>query len=276
MDFRPYEKLAGFKALKASAEGRKFLAKFKKDRMADEDLRKLFLKNLSLFKPGKRADIVLFCQKIMRKPGFKRKGPRFSGGAGADFLRIRSIEDFKGRIKEIIPPSATKTSPLIDLVLTPGIPDSVRTATFNKLLNLQVKGEIKVSNLAKKYFGTMAFKGGEPCLRAAKTSKWIEWSSHISPTEKNIFSSRKIKWLDCRSGLSTIKDKDKIVYFQKLLPGITVHKPTIFDAEFYPQFEPGGKTIPLKECESLGGFEEYVHPANFFGNIAVPLKFIRK
>ena len=106
-----------------------------------------------------------------------------------------------------------------------------------------------------------------PKLKDAHVSNcnYIHWS-FPNPTTENIFINQStIENLGCRAGL--MDTNNKIIFLHNLDNTLNVKKPTILDAGFCEQFEPGGKTKPLKKCSHLSGFEEYVHIPNNFANL---------
>ncbi len=158
---------------------------------------------------------------------------------------------------------------LLNLIMDENVPDDLRYKAFQKLLETTIRDEIvNDSDQAIRFLGVPALSVSvEPFLNEAKYDEWNAWSVPIPDSEKDILSKSKIRDLDCRLGLSENIDLDKFVVVYTIKNCKKVAKPTVFDAGFYPQFEPGGKTKPLDKCKHLSGFEEYVHDPTKFKNI---------
>jgi hypothetical protein len=76
--------------------------------------------------------------------------------------------------------------------------------------------------------------------------------------------------LDCRCGLSVAKNEDKFVFTYRMPNDKRINKPTVFDAEFYEPFKPGGKTISVNKCGrncNSEGLQEFVHEPCFYRDI---------
>ena len=133
---------------------------------------------------------------------------------------------------------------------------------------------------SQKYLGVDRWRFKQPPrLGDAKIESFLQWS-FPKPVKEDVFKSQDIiNTLDCRSGLvdnSSSMRATKIIFVHKLQKEYNPCKPTCFDAEFYPQFLPGGTTKPLNKCKDQDGFDEFIHKANKFKNLSAEFYEIYK
>ena len=184
------------------------------------------------------------------------------------FVRINDADAFFSWISEITGIAATNTVAKIKEIIY------ARDETGKKLLlrsflnNKAVKSSYDTEEHCTKYFGLKSWAAKDPPkLRDAYLTfyKGIQWS-FPKPEKEDIFATQAtIQQLGCRAGI--MDDSRKIILTHNLNMNYNVRKPTTFDAGFYEQFEPGGVTKPMLACDTLEGFNEYVHTPNQFINI---------
>ncbi|MBS1597064.1 MAG: hypothetical protein JST75_02480 [Bacteroidetes bacterium] len=184
------------------------------------------------------------------------------------FVRIHDKDDFMKWISEIIGLSPTNTKGKIgDIIYAADL--SIKSNLLRSFLNnIAVNTSYSNENNCLKYFGRKRWLAKTPPrLRDAHISSYnfIHWS-FPQPKKEDIFLNQSvIEKLPCRAGIVDVEQK--IIFKHILDKNYNVRKPTILDAGFYEQYEPGGSTKPLKRCARLSGFDEYVHIPNIFSNV---------
>ncbi len=246
-----------------------FVKNFESDEQLDNNIKMQFLQYLSQFSSSSQ-EVLEYSLEFIRM--LKQVGSDYCGSATL-FIRINDVNRFKGRINEI---TKRDVSRRVKELLKPDIPIKVRNALYKAILSEPIKEDIlHKPDKANYYLGKPALPAGlQPELGEAQTGSYIEWSYPSNETE-DVFSNSSKNSLDCRAGLSENQDLDKVLYSHNIKHCHKVTKPTIFDAEFYPQFKPGGMTKPLQECEEQNGLEEYVHTPNLYKSI-VQIDIIQK
>lgn len=257
MNTKDFEKSDGWKALMKLPNGKDFIHKVTIDSQLNLDQKMHFFKFLSKFDQKLHNNIEDYCCEGFFRNGNKFLGKQnYSGDSNNPFVHIKDVRRFKEWTNQI---AETDTDNLIDNILDNSQPSAIREIFFNALLDTKIRSTIENDpNECEKYLGVSSLSYSlPPNLSEAKLSIYTMWSFPL-PSEAN-FISINIQELDCRSGLSEIKNYDKVVFLLDLSSTKVIKKPTVFDAEFYPQFQPGGITKPLDDCSDKGGFEEYIH-----------------
>lgn len=243
----------GYKELKRINP--EFVRKFESDTFLKVDLKNQFLEYMQGY-TDKSGSVTEFAKCFMRE--HKQMGEDYIGSAEL-FIRMNDLMRFRARINEIIKRDASRK---LNEFLKPDTPLNIRKTLFKAMLDEPIKEEIRHEpDHSIYYLGMPGLPAGtKPVLGEAQTGSYIEWSYPNS--EEDVFEANTKKLLDCRAGLSENESLDKVLYSHLIKACRKVCKPTVFDAEDYPQFEPGGKTKPLKACENDDGLEEYVHTPN--------------
>lgn len=269
----PYESTEGYIALSKADGGKQFLQKLTNDVQLNDAEKENFLEYLKDYRKSKNGDIKKHCCNYFQNGKKFMSANSFNGDRDQPFIRIKDVLRFVEWIGEIVESDITGT---FDVLLDNEAPENLRQIAMNTLLNTEIRDElINEPEISLKYLGVKALPAGvSPILSEAKTDGWMVWSFPLS--DDDLLSDKNLKTLDCRAGLSENKKLDKIVYKHNIKNCKDIKKPTLFDAEFYPQFEVGGKTKPLKGCEKMEGFDEYVHEPNFFKNILDTPLLIKK
>ncbi|MBK7108447.1 MAG: hypothetical protein IPH61_04625 [Bacteroidetes bacterium] len=184
------------------------------------------------------------------------------------FVRIHTKDSFISWISEIVGLKPEHTKSKLTHIIYAG-DAKIKFLLLDSFLNsVAVNDSYATKENCQKYFGMPKWKSKFPAkLRDAHIGNYnfIQWS-FPNPTTENIFADQaSIENLGCRAGL--MDSNKKIIFLHDMDKSFNVRKPTMFDAGFYEQFEPGGKTQPLRKCAHLTGLEEYVHIPNNFANI---------
>lgn len=77
----------------------------------------------------------------------------------------------------------------------------------------------------------------------------IMWGFRNPDNVANPFHGYDVRFMPCLLGLKYLKPR-YVYYFYFLPKSIIPRLPTFFDAGFYDAWKPGGRTKPLKKCES--------------------------
>ena len=145
----------------------------------------------------------------------------------------------------------------------------LRNGFMNKMLSIEaINDSYILPENSLKYFGVKKWKSKtRPTLKDAFLTNfnYIQWSFPDSKTEDLFKDQATIDIMPCRAGIAF--SEEKLIFTHNLNDSYNVRKPTVFDARLYPQFQPGGSTKPLAQCNHLSGFVEYVHIPNNFQNI---------
>ena len=248
-------KSSGYKALtEADSE---FTRKIEQDPYLPEVLKDQMLDYLKNYDESKDKDILGYTISFLRM--HKQVGPEYSGNAER-FIRTYDISRFLGRINEITKRDMTRK---MNEILNPATPPAIKKMLMKTLLAESIKDVvIHDPDKSNYYFGYEGLpEDVKPELGEANTGSFIEWS-FPEPESEDLFVDSSKEKLDCRAGLSQNINLDKVLYSHQIKHCNKVTRPTVFDAETYPQFEPGGKTKPLEDCKDEDGFEEYVHTPN--------------
>ena len=77
----------------------------------------------------------------------------------------------------------------------------------------------------------------------------------------------------CRLGLRSYGSAEHVAFGHRLPADIQAFLPTCFDAGLFDEWRPGGKTLPLADCEAkyAEGLPEVVHSPNTLHNITTAL-----
>lgn len=104
--------------------------------------------------------------------------------------------------------------------------------------------------------------------------------------DDDVFGGYDLKDLPCILGLpgydGTSKDynsADRLAFSVKIPYGLSVRKPTAFDAQMMAVWRPGGKTKPHFDCEKMfgdTGFDEYVHEPITFKQVTSQFYRLKK
>lgn len=272
MNLAAYIHTEGYIALAAFSGGSTFLDKLGRDTELDDAQKEEFLEHLGRYDSRSGLDIESYCKDWFLLMKFL--GTPYPTGRDHVFFRINDIDRFKTWVDSI---TGIDTSPTLDVLMSGSLDD--RSDAFDALLDTPIKSDILLDlTLLEQYLGgsfpATAFTSS--VLGEAKTAPWMEWSSPWPAHEHDLFSTGKIEDLDCRMGLTANRTDDKIVYKHDTTFCDELRRPTVFDAGFYDQFQPGGKTVPLAECNTLDGFDEYIHAPNRFRRIMDLPEFIIK
>lgn len=265
IDLIPYEGSAGFIEMKSNIETAGFIDKLMQDIELTDAEKGSFCEHVSNYSSPVHRSLKAYCEGYFR-------ANKFLGinGYNAErtnlFVRIKDISRFKFWIAEIVASDVERT---IDELLDDSTEAFLRQFLFEQLMATEIRDDIvNDSDSCKYYLAEPALSVSTfPHLREAKTDAWMVWSFPFPKHEDDIFSKAKINNLDCRAGLLEFKSSNKIIYLHSIESCANLKKPTVFDAEFYVQFLPGGKTKPLDECSGESGFDEYVHDPNKFKHI---------
>jgi hypothetical protein len=261
MDFSAYQTSLGFTELNKETYGGLFLSKFERDSQLQDSSKELFYIHLNNFTPDLKIDN--HCLSFFR-------GNKFLGTALSDssteFVRITPFELFLSWIKEIL---EVDMEPTVRMIFDNSFPESIRIDAFKLLLESDVKPDIlNTTDDCLKFMGYNSLPTTiAPQLGEAKLAEFAMWSFPFPKNEADIFEDHKIKDLDCRAGLTGGITLDKAVFTHSVRDVTRIAKPTVYDAEFYDQFMPGGKTVPLAGCNKMEGFDEYFHLPNKFKDI---------
>lgn len=240
-----------------------FLVNLTNDKELAASEKKKFLDHLKAF--DNISNFENHCLSYFRKKqllGKKALSPELLN----PYIRIIYQHKFYERISEITGIKYDKIKPLVKEI------SFARTAADRALLLRSFLDNIVLRKCYDGEANCLWYLGikkwtakAQPRLKEAKIEPFLQWSFPL-PGEEKIFASQKaINLLDCRAGLIDNpgnKLSFKIVYSHSIPSSETVCKPTCFDAEFYPQFLPGGMTKPLKGCDKQTGFSEYIHGSN--------------
>jgi hypothetical protein len=273
MKKKDFKKSEGWNALMKLPFGKDFIQKVESDDQLDSDRKLAFFDFLSKYDSQVHKSINDYCEAFFRNGNkFLGKGI-YEGDSNNPFVHIKDIRRLKEWMNQIV---ETNINTLIDSILDDGQPSDIRKVFFNALLNTKIRSTIENDpDECEKYLGVPSLSySKEPIMLEAKLSSYAMWSFPL-PSEAN-FISNNLGDLDCRSGLSEIRNYDKAVILLDLSEIKDIRKPTVFDAEFYPQFQPGGKTKPLDECSEKDGFDEYIHLPSKFKNITEIPNLIKK
>ncbi|WP_158993956.1 hypothetical protein [Mucilaginibacter sp. L196] len=263
MDLTPYSRSDGFIALEKATVANGFMGKFVVDSELTDTHKTNFLDHLQVFDISGILKIEDYCC------GFFRQN-KYLGKSATDpskpFVRILPYEKFVEWINKI---TLLNLEALIETVFDSGIDESLRIFAFEQLINADIKPSILSDpDECIKFFSVPKLPlSVAPELKEALTSQWGMWSFPFPEDESDIFAPSKLNSLDCRAGLTEGINLDKVVYTHSVQECNKVKKPTVYDAEFYDQFMPGGKTVPLAACNTLDGFDEYFHVPNKFKHI---------
>lgn len=263
MDITSYSGSAGYQALEKAKTANGFIAKFTIDTELTDTHKTGFLDHLQTYDISVHLKIEDYCCGFFRQNKFLGKS---ADNLSREFVRILPYEKFVEWINAI---TVLNFEALIETIFDSRIDESLRIFAFKELINAKIKPSIlsdpdqcvKFLSLPKLPVSVA------PELKEALTSQWGMWSFPFPDDESNIFEPSKLADLDCRAGLTEGIDMDKVVYTHTVIDCEKVTKPTVYDAEFYDQFMPGGKTVPLPACNTLQGFDEYFHVPNKFKHI---------
>lgn len=272
MDISKYLNSSGFLALESETLTKGFINKLLNDEELEEKYKIAFFEHLHDFNVTIHSEINHYCYSFFRKNKFLGKN---AIDLSKDFVRIIIYEKFVEWINAI---TVINLEPLIESALDVDLDSDLRLFAFQELMKAEIKPDI-LNNPedCQKYLSVSSLPfSSHPELKEALMSEWPMWSFPFPDTESDILSPHKINNLDCRAGLTFGIELDKLVYTHSLKECEKVNKPTVFDAEFYDQFMPGGKTIPLSACNTLEGFDEYFHLPNKFKHILDKFALITK
>lgn len=258
--FEAYKDTDGFKALEADADGLIWLGKFKNDTELKDEEKVKFLEYLGKFDPFAGLSIKGYCNLFFWRDDLESKLLGSTCTFNCDkWIRIRGKVDF---VDWSIKLAGRDIEATIEKLLDTSAPDWKKRYQFKIYQETRLREDL-VNNPVECeiYTGMVSLPSSvRPVVGEAKSSQFIEWSSPDLATD-DLLSSPHLELLDCRSGLSENRNDDKVVYRHSPIECKRVCRPTVFDAEFYPQFNLGGKTVPLDECKGQDGFDEYVHEA---------------
>ena len=237
-----------------------FVRKFHDDPILSQDLKEAFVEHLNQFPYKKGEDMKQHALDFMWKN--QLCGQPYDKTEGTLFVRMNDFPRFQEWLSEIIDRDISEE---LNEIFDPNISNESRQMIWESIMEGPLKEHIiHEPEHTENFMGYNTIPGDiEHVVKEARTGPYIEWS-YPTPENVNELDSYDTDNLDCRAGLSENKDLDKVIYMHNLSDCPTVCAPTIFDAAFYAQFEPGGKTIPLEECKHLEGFVEYVHERNKF------------
>lgn len=184
------------------------------------------------------------------------------------YLRVNGKSSLVTWIGQIVGLSTSQVIRLLSPILYSSN-SIIKNGLTNKLLSLEaINDSYFIKENCIKYFGISKWKARKkPTLRDAFLTNfnYIQWSSPNPKTENLFENQTTIDLIPCRAGL--VFKGEQIIFLHNLSDSYNVRKPTIFDARLYSQFEPGGYTKPLANCDALNGFDEFVHIPNNFRNI---------
>lgn len=265
IDFKKLRSNKGFVFLQSNFST--FLKKLIRDKYLSQKDKLNFFDYLAGFNGKDRDDFEQYC-KVFFWSNKQLGHPLLKPYKLNPFFRIVISESLFGRIRQLIGLEYIKIRPLI-MEMSFASDQLYQNALLANLLNnLVLPKNYKDEDNCLRYFGIKEWSSKRPPrLGDAKIESYLQWS-FIKPIGEDIFDNqRKINQLDCRAGLiDKVSDskKNKILFVHNVDVSLKPSIPTCFDAEFYPQFEPGGKTQPLKKCEKEKGFTEYIHTSNTF------------
>jgi hypothetical protein len=183
------------------------------------------------------------------------------------FIRINDLDAFVKWVAEITGINYPNVRVKLNEIVYATV-EKTRKLLLNNFLNNKVIINSFNGKYCQKYYGMLNWPGkNAPRLKDALLSSFygLQWSFPL-PASENIFvDPLPVQELACRAGV--LEPRKKIIYLHNLNDKYNVRKPTVFDAGFYVQFDPGGKTKPLSACSHLTGFDEYVHKPNHFYNL---------
>jgi len=251
----------GYIALQAFPDGVGFLDKLGRDGELDDAEKNEFLAYMGSYDPATDGPVKNYCESWLRQDSKKFLGEAYPRMASHVFMRVNDVSRFKTWVNSI---AQLDISPAVDDLMSTDT--AVRSDAFSAILDTPIKDDIVIDvNQTEYYMGPDFLLFSLPhVIGEAKTAGHLEWGSPWPEDEDDLFSPAKLVDVDCRMGLSANRDEDKIVYKHDTSSCSQLRRPTVFDAEFYDQFQPGGKTVPLAECNHLAGFDEYVHTPNRF------------
>jgi len=182
------------------------------------------------------------------------------------FVRINDLDAFINWISQLTGINVVNARIKINEI-TYATTDILKTKLLTSFLNNKVVSKAYDASNCFNYFGIDEWVAKDvPKLKDAliSSAKGIQWSFPM-PSADIFKDPLEIQNLACRAGV--LNPRKKIIFQHILSPLYKIKKPTVFDAGFYSQFSPGGKTKPLLSCNHLTGFDEFVHRPNHFHNL---------